>query len=522
MSEIGFAAPGFLAPGFLPAGLAALQFEQPVRLASAAWHSDGLDLPADTLWPPRILGDVAVAQDALGVLAGGGLVALTAAEIDVADLDDWAADLARYRVADGRAAEIRIAPVLDARASDWGTPLRNTTRMFAGTLARVTRQPRRRARLALTDTTTRLDVPLQGLRYAGTGGLQGPAALADRPQPVCLGRVFNVPAVELGNVDLGDGALPTFQVHWRAVAGIDAIRIRGVEQTIIGTAPGVGQARAWASLGLFQIGSTPDGRVTADVRGDADGYPNTTGTVLWRLLTSLGPLFAEADRDVTSWLFAEVDLPGEVGFWQGAEDIRARDAVARLLAGAGAVLAGDRDGKLRLFDPFRPAAALQFDAPAEWVVSEPEPATLPDDLTAAAAVEVEWGRNLAPLGDLPTGAPAALRQRLADAAPPVALYSSGLQRQRLAVPRTLRLPGLYADLPSAQARAEVIGAWIEGGGQALRVTLDRYLGVLNLGDAGRITYPGYGAGAGVSGIVAGWRESATARRVEITLLTTEV
>lgn len=51
----------------------------------------------------------------------------------------------------------------------------------------------------------------------------------------------------------------------------------------------------------------------------------------------------------------------------------------------------------------------------------------------------------------------------------------------------------------------------------LRVVTDRYLGQIEIGQIGRVTYPAFGFQNGFVGVVVGWRERLSARRVEITL-----
>jgi hypothetical protein len=506
----------------LPASAEAAPSEESLRIASYAYASDLLDDPPSEVWYPRIVGGVTVEQDALTGLGGGGVVALTVAEILIADQDGWADDMARYGTADGREVELRVAEVTDPRASHFGTPLRDTTRVWNGRARRLSRMGGRRARLGMDDLTARLSATLQPSRYSGAGGLFGPAGLADRPKPMALGRLFNVPAVDLGLVDLGDGALPTYQTHWREVIAHDAVRIRGVDQVAVMSAPGVAQFRDWPALGLFQLGSTPDGPVTADVRGDADGFPVTTASILWRLLTVTGPQFAPTDRDSDSWSYAETALGGAVGFWQGPEDISALAAAERLLAGCAAILAGDRDGKLRLFDPFQQAETIQFDLLAVDLVAEPEPATLPDALSPAPReVRIDWGLNNAPLAEVGLAASAALRQRLGDSVAPVGSATSALITERVAQQRVLRLPGLYADAGGAQGRAELLIAAMERGLRAWTVTTDRYLHQINLGDTGRVTYPMAGLSSGFVGVVVALREDIDRRRVSVTIFGAE-
>jgi hypothetical protein len=497
----------------------ASQTETALRIATYAYASDTLDTPASTIWFPRIVGPVSIEQGAMSSIGLGGVVAYTAGDLVVADQDGWATDLARYSGADGRSVELRVVPVTSPRASDFGTPLRSAPVVWRGIVRRVDRGTNRRARIALDDLTIRLQTPLQASRYTGAGGLNGPASLADRPKPLAIGQLFNVQPIDLGLVDLGDGALPTYQSHWRAVLAHDAVRIRGVSQTAVMSAPGVSQFRDWPALGVFQLGSTPDGAVTCDVRGDSDGYPNTTGSILWRLISLHGPQFTEADRYSDAWSFAETDLGGTIGFYQPAQDVTALQACQAILAGCGGVLCGARDGRLRLFDPMASVSDMQFDLAPTDLVAEPVPVPLPAALSPAAReVQVEWGRNYTPLSDIGTAAPAALRQRLGDAAPPVASVSSASITARVLTQRTLRLPGLYADISGAQSRAAVISAWLEGGGQAWTVTTDRYLGVVDLGDWGRVTYPVAGMNAGFRGVVVALREDFDRRRVTLTML----
>ncbi|MCA3273576.1 MAG: hypothetical protein ING12_16445, partial [Roseomonas sp.] len=317
---IGFDALGMLAPAFLPDAFVAPERIATLRLASAGFVSAPGDTPALAFYEPRILEDIEIGQSAADALAVGGRVALTVSEIALADGDNFSADLARYGVADGRAVRLLSLPVLNPRASDFGTSLAAASLPFTGILRGVERSGDFRARLALGDVTERMATPLQPVLYQGTGGQEGGNELKGRPKPVTLGQVFNVAPVFLGNIDLGAGSLPTYQSHWRAIAGHDAIRIRGVAQVIVseGT-PTVGQARDYPALGLFQLGAAPDGDVTADLRGDTVPiYVNSIAGILRRMLESLGLAYDPADFDTTAWAFAEADLPGIVGFHQGA------------------------------------------------------------------------------------------------------------------------------------------------------------------------------------------------------------
>lgn len=514
MSE-GFAPWGSDAPAVLPAAFVTPQGVSILRIASAAYATGPADDPPNTLYAPRLLGDVDLSQSALDSLGIGGRVALGLAEVALFDGDRQFSDAIRFGVADGRGVSIRVASAPSPMASDVGTPYGATKLAFRGVVRAVRQAEDRAARLSVVDVAERLAVPLQATRYAGTGGLEGDASLKDRPKPVALGRCFNVPAVFLGNVDLGAGSLPTYQTHWRAILSHDAIRIRGAAQTLVGGTPTTGQARDWAALGCFQLGSNPDGPVTADVRGDAVPlYVSSTATLVRRLAQSLGPALADAEISADAFAFADTDLPGEVGFYRGAEEVSASDAVQALCAGSGAVVAGGRAGQLRIFDPVA-TAAEQFALPPWWIVSL-RPVDLPVALRPLPrTVAVDWRRNWQPLTDLPGSLSAADRAALAGATLGPARADSAAITGRVAVQRTWRFPGLYWAEADALARAQRWRAWLEAGPRAFEIVTDRYLGEIESGDIGRVTFPAYGLDLGARVGVIGWREQLGGRRLSL-------
>jgi hypothetical protein len=512
-----FDAPAFIAPAFLPDAFISPQNIATLRLASAGFVSGAADSPALTFYEPRILGEIEIGQSAADAVGVGGRVALTVSEIALADADGFSADLARYGGADGRAVRLLSLPVVNQRASDFGASLASAAVPFIGVLRSIDRTGDFTSRIALNDLTERMATPLQPTLYQGTGGQEGGAELKGRPKPVTLGQVFNIAPVFLGNVDLGAGSLPTYQSHWRAMAGHDAIRIRGVAQAIVtsGT-PTVGQARDFPALGLFQLGGAPDGDVTADARGDAvPNYANSTGGILRRMLESLGGAFATAEFDEDAWGFAEIDLPGVVGFYQGATSTSTLSAVESVLSGSGAMLSGSRGGKLRLADPLATDAA-QFDLPASFILAC-EPLALPVNFRPLPrAVAVRWQRNHAPLANIAGSVAAADRQRLGQEGS-FARAESALITSRVAQQRDVSFPGSYWNESEALARAEKWRTLLEAGPRMVRVVTDRLLGQVEIGHIGHITYPAFGLDNGFAGVVVGWRESLSARRLEITL-----
>lgn len=513
-----FDAPGLYAPAELPPAFSAVQSVVVLRLASAGFATAPTDDPPSMPYEPRLLTELEIGQTALDALGFGGRVGLTIAEADLWNADRQLDGLAIDGIADGREITVRVLPVVDTAATDFGSALGSAGIALRGIVRRVEATGAQSARISIADIAERLATPLQSTRYAGSGGTEGPAELAGRAKPVCLGTAFNVLPIPLGSIDLGDGSLPTYQVHWRAVEGTTAVRIRGVEQTPADP-PGGGEFKAWDSLGLFQLGGSPDGIVTADVQGDqGDAFVSTTAGILRRMLTSLGPQLGDGEIQAESWSFAETDLPGAVGWYRGTEEVSAEQAAAEILAATGATICGGRNGTLRLFDPLG-ASSAQFALPAGHIIAI-EPLPLPAALRPLPrAVAVEWLRNWTPQTDLAGSVPELDRARFqARAAGPYRAESDAITL-RVLLQRELRLPGLYYDESDAQVRAERWRQFLEASPRGFRVMTDRYLGQIECGDVGWIGYPAFGLNRGAGVVVLGWREGLAARRITLDLIT---
>lgn len=485
-----------------------------LRWANRGYISAPTDAPASAWHEPRVLGEVELAASIADALGLGGRAALGVGEILLANHDHALDDLIRWGRADGRRITLRVGEVADARASDAGAPLAACRRVLVGRTARFVAWGTT-ARLALADALEAIGGPLQPVVYAGTGGMEGQAELAGQPKPVTFGQVFNIAPVFLGNVDLGDGALPTYQSHWRAIDGHTAVRERGVEMVEVGSAPGIGEWRDWPSAGAFQIGFSPAGAITADLRGDAVGFwAATLPEIVARLLTSLSPSLTPGDLDARSFDRAAIDLPGTIG-WHRAQPIDALAALEAICAGALAHLWATREGRIGLSALSPPAAApdLVLDRP-DIIAAEPTPAPA-SFWPLPAAIEVEHGRTWEVLTDLAGSVPEGLRARLS-AASQVARVVSSTAALFTGRTRALRLPALYASGADALARATAVRALVDRLPTRLRVVTDRYRGQVEIGHTARVWRDDI-AGGWWSGVVVGWRERLAAQRVELDL-----
>jgi hypothetical protein len=179
------------------------------------------------------------------------------------------------------------------------------------------------------------------------------------------------------------------------------------------------------------------------------------------------------------------------------------------------MLSGSRGGKLRLADPLATDTA-QFDLPSSCILAC-EPLALPVNFRPLPrAVAVRWQRNHAPLSNIAGAVPAADRQRLGQQGS-FARAESAIITSRVAQQREISFQAAYWAEADALARAEKWRNTLEAGPRMVRVTTDRLLGQVEIGTIGRITYPAFGLDNGFAGVVVGWRESLSARRLEITL-----
>jgi len=313
------------------------------------WAERPMIYPDNTVYEARLKSRVEIEQSGLDSIGVGGRVALTISTLELDNADnEFNAPIAQA-LSLGRRALIRTMPAPEQTPSDCGGgDLANASVLFTGIVAAMS-AGRDVMTLTLSDLGERLNVPLQASLYAGTGGLEGTEDLTGVPRPVALGFTFNSTPVYIGLVDLGDGLLPTYQSNWRQILGHIAVRERGVTMTKTTSAPGIGEWRDWPASGAFQLGFTPNGIVTCDLRGDsAGGYRGTTAGVIERMLISLGPVFSPSDIDSISFSDLDARLPGEMGWRRGAEYISAVDAIEEVLAHSGVWLSGGRNGTLRV------------------------------------------------------------------------------------------------------------------------------------------------------------------------------
>lgn len=512
----------------LPLAVLPPAFAAPASLATARFSDRGYmtrttDTPANALYAARVEGDLEIGQAVFDRAAIGGTVGLAASGLDLKNFDRNLDDMIRLGSADGRPITIKVAPITSFAASDGGTAYAGASTVWSGRTAGWAARGLR-ARLVLADLTERLNGVLQANRFAGTGGIEGGPSLANLPKPIWLGdgNNANIRPVYLGEVDLGDGSKPTFMSNWREIAAHDVVRERGVVRTKVDTVPSAGEWRDWPLIGCFQTGFTPDGLgggITCDLRGDAPlgAYVNTHAGIVKRLVTALGPAYAESEIDADAFAVAEFDLPGTVGWGAGAVDLATGAALEQILGSCVAFATGSRAGKLRLVALKEPSPFLSFRLGLPDIVAPVEELTLPAEIAPApTTVEIRAAVNWTPLSDIASSVTGVEREQLAGLGPIASSFSNTIAG-RVQIARAWRIPGLYREAGAAQMRGDQLRAWLERGLRLFRVVTDRYLGQMEIGYTGALTWPDLGL-MDWPGVVVGWRERVGARRLELFLI----
>lgn len=169
----------------------------------------------------------------------------------------------------------------------------------------------------ISDKSNILETSFNQSLYAGTGGVEGGDDIKGDVKPLCYGQARNVP------LKLIDPGTNLYQVHDGAMEEVTAVYDRGVALTNAGdvadiTAASVsgGTFKTQLSGGYIRLGGNPDGRVTADIKGDnTDGYIDKTGAIISRLVSKkLGEQnFTTDDIDQGSLNALDASIPDAVG-----------------------------------------------------------------------------------------------------------------------------------------------------------------------------------------------------------------
>jgi hypothetical protein len=264
--------------------------------------------------------------------------------------------LAATRNTDARTARVRLGTKTwdDARMLHVDPPLASLIDVQAG-IARNWIFEGQSVVIPLRDASYWLERPLQATLYAGTGTVEGTADLVGRPKPKARGGTAGNPIREISPV-LIDPAARVYQYTDAAgtivalYEGGKAVFTAGADTTNLwsgSTAPGA--YRTDNAKGLFQLGSTPQGDITADVTGAfAAAGAVSSASEIARLLIVEDLALPASLVDTAAFTTVNAATGWTAGaYWDGATTVDGATAVGDLLRSVGARLLPTRAGLLR-------------------------------------------------------------------------------------------------------------------------------------------------------------------------------
>lgn len=245
---------------------------------------------------------------------------------------------------DGRALRLLIGDDAAAYSS--------FTVVFSGTML-AARSIEAEVQILVRDRLLELDKPLLTATYAGTnvlpGGVEGVDDIKGRVKPRTYGVVKEIapPCVNTARLiyQVSDGAIASLDAVYDNAIALTAGATYADQADMEANAPAAGQFRAWLGGGMFRLGATPVGQITADVTQGATAADRTAAQITKAIALAAG--ISSGDilaADVTALDTANA---APVGLWV-SDAKTARQAAEEIAASVGAWFGFDRLGRFRM------------------------------------------------------------------------------------------------------------------------------------------------------------------------------
>lgn len=355
--------------------------------------------------------------------------------------------------------------------------------------------------IMLRDYGYKLDVPIQPNLYGGTGGVDGGSDLSGKRIPRCWGKVLNIlpPLVVPGTL--------IYQVNDGSVQDITAVYDRGAALTkgsdyasyalLSSASVSSGYYATCLALGLFKLGSTPSGAVTADVEGDNDtSYVETSADICRRVLGTV--LSDPADFSASSFDSVNTLQPATIGYYVGENETpTVADVCANIMTGVGGWLGFTRTGQVyvNIFRAPTGTAADTFTRSDVFGEARREP--LPANLTPAVwRWRVAYQRVWEQQTDLASGVSAdrkafvANQYRLAEAS------NASIQVDYPTAKDQEPVQSFFANEADAQTEADRLLNLYKTTRRFYRLSLPRRVLLRGIGDVISVTYPRWDLSSG--------------------------
>lgn len=202
----------------------------------------------------------------------------------------------------------------------------------------------------LRDYLYALDVAFQPTKYAGSNVLPNGAEGVDgdikgHPKPKLLGKVFGIapPMVNTALLmyQVNDGAVASVTAYDRGIA-LTAGTAHSSQVALEAATPTAGTVDTYLAGGLFCLGSTPTGQVTADVVQTSSAANHTAAQLIKSVALSAG--LSVSAGDVTAMDAAQ---SAELGIWVN-EESKPLDVIEQIKSSVGGYAAMDASGTLRM------------------------------------------------------------------------------------------------------------------------------------------------------------------------------
>lgn len=366
-------------------------------------------------------------------------------------------------------------------------------------------------RIGLRDRSYVLDRPLQTNLYAGSGGAEGGADLEGKPKPLLFGKCRNVTLIALDSANL------IYHWHDGQSQAVDAVYDRGATLTPSGTdvanyaalaaqSVSAGEYATCLAESMVKLGSSPDGLVTGDLRGDADpDYADTLDVIALRVLRDRAGLSVSYLNTAT---FAAAGVAGGVvGFYIAPDEVvTTADVLDQLMASVGGWWGAARDGRIRagrLSAPENRTPNLYLNE-YDILSLDPEDAPVP-----RWRQRVGYQRNwTVQLTDIASAVTDARRQFLAAPQRVVSSSSGAVKLRHLNALDPDPLQTLYDSDSDAQALADYLLALHSPDRRIFRVAVKRLGYRVDLNSFVHVTWPRLGLSSGKKFAVIGIREEA--------------
>lgn len=366
--------------------------------------------------------------------------------------------------------------------------------------------------LGIRDQSFSLDLPLQTNLYAGTGGAEGTSESEGKPKPLAFGRIRNATPILIDPTNL------IYQIHDGEIFAVDDVFDRGAALTdsltdvsgytnLVAQSVAAGNFATALDVGMFKLGSSPDGLITCDVRGDATpDYQNTLDTIALRILKDRVGLSATLINEST---FAGVAaIAGELGIYISHNEAPTAAQVMDALIGAvGGWWGAARDGRIRagrLVDPANRAINLYLDE-FDILALEPEDVDIPR-WRQKVAYQHNWTRQRGE--DLAASVTDARRQFLTEEDRAVSASDTSVKVRHVLASDPPALQSLYESSSDADTLAAYLLGLHSPDRRIFRVTIKRRGYLVDFGSIVQIKYGRFGLSSGVKFSVIGIREDA--------------